>query len=104
MLYRASSALSLLWSVSVVVKHLLMYSWGTSSVMNLSSLAVGPPHIRQPLSDGPAEGRDVLACAPATFVQGSALLNQSHLEAFSAASVLLRMAVLLLTPVMPSAV
>lgn len=64
-----------------------MYSWGTSSVMDLSSLAVGPSHIRQPLSDGPAEGRDVLACAPATFVHGSALLNQSHLEAFSAASV-----------------
>lgn len=35
---------------------------------------------------------------------GSALFIQSHLEAFSAASVLLQMALLLLSPVMPSAV
>lgn len=89
----------------VVVKHLLMHSWGTSSVMDLRSLGVsGLSHIRHPLSGGPAEVHDASACAPAALSHGSALFIQSHLEAFSAASVLLRMALLLLSPVMPSAV
>ena len=64
----------------------------------------GPFNIRHPLSGGPAEVHDVSACAPAAFNHGSALFIQSHLEAFSAASVLLRMALLLLSPVMPRAV
>lgn len=92
-------------SLTVVMKHLLMLSWGTSSVMDLRSLGVsGLSNIRHPLSGGPAEVHDASACAPAAFIHGSALFIQSHLEAFSAASVLFRMALLLLSPVMPNAV
>ena len=65
----------------------------------------GSFNIRHPRPGDPASVDQAVTCVQVAFAcpHGSPLLIQSHLEAFSAASVMFLMALLLAVPVMPRA-
>lgn len=74
--------------------------WDTSSVMFLSSLRVSGLSTSYTLTQATQPELTELACVPVAQAHSSLLLSQSHLEAFSAASMLDLMALLLAVPVM----
>lgn len=75
-------------TVEAVMKYPLMLSQDISVIV-LKSLTVGK--IKHPPSGDPTDDNQASTCALAEPSHGSNLLVQSHLHAFSAVSVLLKM-------------